>query len=99
MGGAAASLYAVLEAGVDAAGLILATPPTCHERRQQFLPMYQESLDFTRSQGLSAAHAAGAKKMRPPIFLESEAGAAMFEIGWKEKYAMGLERYCAAMEG
>merc|ERR1719329_1589034 len=40
-----------------------------------------------------------AAKTRPPIFLESEAGRALFDAGWDTKFEMGLERYLAALRG
>jgi pimeloyl-ACP methyl ester carboxylesterase len=97
--GAAASLFAALEDPTAAQALILANPPTCYEQRAKFVPMYLESAALARSEGLEAAKAIAATKARPPIFLESEEGRAMFDLGWKEKFAMGQERYCAALEG
>lgn len=97
--GAAASLYAALEDPDSVAGLILATPPTCYETRRKFVPLYQESVDFARSQGLEAAKRAAETKARPPVFLESDAGRACFDIGWRAKFEMGVSRYCAALDG
>jgi len=99
--GAAASLFAALELHADEglAGLILATPPTCHETRRKLVPMYREGLEATRRSGLEAARCVAAAKTRPPIFQESEFGRAMFDLGWEEKMRMGSERYCAALEG
>ncbi|CAE8658895.1 unnamed protein product, partial [Polarella glacialis] len=81
------------------AGLILANPPTCYETRQKFIPMYRESLELARSAGLEEARRASEQKTRPPIFLETECGRASFDIGWETKLEMGLDRYCAALEG
>lgn len=97
--GAAASLYAALEAPDSIGALVLANPPTCYEQRRKFVPMYRESVTFARTKGLEAAKQAAAGKSRPPIFLESERGRACFELGWRTKLEMGVERYCTALEG
>ncbi|CAE7466073.1 ABHD11 [Symbiodinium natans] len=97
--GAAASLYAALEAPEKVAALILATPPTCYETRRKFVPLYEEGLQLAKEQGLKAAKKAAASKARPPIFLETDAGRASFDIGWRAKFAMGQRRYCAALRG
>ncbi|CAE7676904.1 unnamed protein product, partial [Symbiodinium pilosum] len=97
--GAAASLYGALEAPEKVAALILATPPTCYETRRKFVPLYEQSLEVAQEQGLEAAKEAAASKARPPIFLETEAGRASFDIGWRAKFAMGQRRYCAALRG
>ena len=94
--GAAASLYAALEAPVEA--LVLATPPTCYETRGKFVPLYRESLSVARRQGLQAAKEAAASKARPMIFQDAR-GQQMFEKGWRAKFAMGQRRYCAALQG
>mmetsp|Transcript_66261 Transcript_66261/g.170603 ORF Transcript_66261/g.170603 Transcript_66261/m.170603 type:complete len:197 (+) Transcript_66261:1-591(+) len=96
--GAAVSLYAAMEDPDGVAGLILATPPTCYEGRQKFVPMYRESAEMAKLQGLEAAKAAAAKKAKPPIFLESEQGRAQFDIGWLQKFDMGVDGYAAAMQ-
>mmetsp|Transcript_26308 Transcript_26308/g.87189 ORF Transcript_26308/g.87189 Transcript_26308/m.87189 type:complete len:351 (-) Transcript_26308:2-1054(-) len=97
--GAAASLYAVLQEPSAFQGLILATPPTCYETRRKFVPFYLESIEMARKEGLEEAKRVASKKTRPPIFMETEGGRNQFEAGWKTKSAMGLERYCAALEG
>mmetsp|Transcript_24095 Transcript_24095/g.45488 ORF Transcript_24095/g.45488 Transcript_24095/m.45488 type:complete len:315 (+) Transcript_24095:24-968(+) len=97
--GAAASLYAALEAPAKVAGLILATPPTCYETRRKFVPLYKQSLQLAQTRGLRAAKRAAETKARPPIFLETEAGRASLDIGWRAKFAMGQRRYCAALHG
>lgn len=97
--GAAASLYAALEDPASVAGLVLATPPTCYSTRKKFVPLYQDSLELARRSGLEAAKLAAEKKARPPIFLETAAGQATFEIGWRAKFDMGLDRYCSALQG
>jgi len=97
--GAAASLIAALQDPSQADALILATPPTCYDQRRAFLPIYRRSLEFARQSGLQAAKEAAAKMIQPPIFGESSQGRAMFEVGWRHKFAMGLERYCAALDG
>lgn len=98
--GAAACLYSALQdvgTGVDA--LILASPPSCYETRRKFVPAYLEALTLARSEGLVAAKRSQDTKARPPIFLETDAGRKTYEIGWREKFGMGLDRYSAAMEG
>lgn len=97
--GAAASLFAALEEPSLVEGLILATPPTCYETRQKFTPMYREFLEVARTQGLAEAKRVADGKPRPPIFAESQQGLDMWELGWKEKFAMGQDRYCQALEG
>ncbi|CAJ1346722.1 unnamed protein product [Effrenium voratum] len=97
--GAAASLYAALQAPEKVAALILATPPTCYETRRKFVPLYEESLQLAESRGLAVAKSAAETKARPPIFLETASGQASFEIGWRQKFAMGQRRYCAALRG
>lgn len=97
--GAAASLYAALEDPTSVAGLVIATPPTCYSTRQKFVPLYQESLELARRSGLEAAKLAAEKKTRPSIFLETASGQATFEIGWRAKFDMGLDRYCSALQG
>jgi len=97
--GAAASLFAALKDTTDIAGLILATPPTCYQQRRKFVPMYRESVDLARRDGLEAAKLAAAGKARPPIFMETERGRDMFDIGWQAKFEMGRKRYCAALDG
>jgi len=97
--GAAASLYAALEAPDLFAGLVLATPPTCYGGRQKFVPMYRESVNVARQGGLPEVRRVAASKTRPPIFMESEKGRSMFDAGWATKIGMGVERYCAALEG
>lgn len=97
--GAAASLFAALEAPGSFRGLVLATPPTCHEQRRKFVPLYLESIEVARKGGLAEAYRIAASKTRPPIFMESEQGRSLFEVGWTTKMDMGLDRYCAALEG
>lgn len=97
--GCAASLHAVVKDPSGVRGLILANPPTCFAQRAKFVPMYLESATLARAEGLEAAKVAAAAKARPPIFLATEQGRSMFDIGWREKIAMGPVRYCAAMEG
>lgn len=62
-------------------------------------PRAKENLDLARSGGLDEARRVAAGRARPPIFLESERGRRMFDAGWATKMSMGLERYCAALEG
>ncbi|CAK9026969.1 unnamed protein product [Durusdinium trenchii] len=97
--GAAASLYAALEAPEKVEALVLATPPTAWETRKKFVPLYQESLALAEKQGLEAAKSVAETKARPPIFLETERGRASFDIGWRQKFSMGQRRYCAALRG
>lgn len=97
--GAAASLYAALEAPEKVGALVLATPPTAWATRQKFVPLYQESLELAEKHGLETAKAVAETKARPPIFLQTESGRACFEIGWRAKFAMGQRRYCAALRG
>lgn len=97
--GAAASLYAALEAPEKIGALILATPPTAWETRRKFVPLYQESLELAEKHGLEMAKSVAETKARPPIFLETDRGRACFEIGWRAKFAMGQRRYCAALRG
>eukprot|EP00928_Gymnodinium_smaydae_P070743 TRINITY_DN54516_c0_g1_i1.p1 TRINITY_DN54516_c0_g1~~TRINITY_DN54516_c0_g1_i1.p1 ORF type:complete len:346 (+),score=76.08 TRINITY_DN54516_c0_g1_i1:76-1113(+) len=97
--GTAASLFAALHDGANVAGLVLATPPTCYEARQKFVPLYRESAALARSSGLDAAREVASSKARPPIFDETEESRAMFDIGWKTKLEMGPERYARALEG
>lgn len=94
--GAAASLYAALEAPVEA--LVLATPPTAYGTRRKFVPLYRESLSVARRHGLWAAKRAAEGKARPQIF-QDQRGEAMFDLGWRAKFAMGARRYCAALQG
>lgn len=96
--GCAASLYAALE-DPDISGLVLANPPTCYDAREKFKPMYEVSLELAQARGLEEAKRMNAAKTRPPIFLESEAGRALFDAGWDTKFEMGLERYLAALRG
>lgn len=97
--GAAVSLYAALREPLRFSGLILATPPTCHQQRPKFVPMYLESVEAARQGGLKEANRLAATKLRPPIFTTTDEGKNMFEIGWRCKMAMGVQRYCAAMQG
>merc|ERR1711971_55509 len=97
--GAAASLFACLEDPSAFSGLILATPPSCFEQRRKFLPMYRESIRIAREHGLEEAHRIASSKARPPIFLETEEGRSSFDKGWSTKFAMGVDRYCDALEG
>lgn len=97
--GTAASLFAILEDSTSIDGLILASPPTCYAQRKKFLPMYRKSVDLARASGLGAAKQDASQRAKPPIFLQSEQGRATFDVGWRQKFAMGLDRYCAAFEG
>lgn len=97
--GAAASLYAAIEAPHHISGLILANPPTCYEQRRKFIPMYKESVRLAKQKGLEEAKRLAARKTPPPIFTESDRGRACFEVGWRTKLEMGVDRYCTALEG
>eukprot|EP00933_Yihiella_yeosuensis_P026918 TRINITY_DN20889_c0_g1_i4.p1 TRINITY_DN20889_c0_g1~~TRINITY_DN20889_c0_g1_i4.p1 ORF type:complete len:197 (-),score=52.69 TRINITY_DN20889_c0_g1_i4:251-841(-) len=97
--GAATSLFAALEDPSSVSALILANPPTCYETRAKFVPLYRESLELASGEGLEAAKVSAQRKARPGIFLETESGRATFDIGWKAKFKMGLERYKAALQG
>lgn len=97
--GAAASLCAMLEDPTNVAGLILAPPPTCYESRSKFLPMYRSSAEIVRTSGLEAAKREAEGYARPPIFMQTEAGRKMFDLCWDERFSMGADRYCAALQG
>lgn len=97
--GSAASIYSLLEDTSDVAGLILANPPTCYGTRSQFVPQYLASLEVTRADGIESAYRAAQQRAKAPIFLESERGRQMFEIGWRQKFEMGTAKYCNALEG